>query len=181
MGATGWRYTTAYDPDPKVALRRLRQEAFETGDYLAPGGILPFSRGSNAVSSLPLRMQFLLVVLRTVSAVATAIHWLARGGRQPRSIDELLAMARENGTHSILDITHTSDIPEFGAATLLSKRAHLECFGTLTPTRAQVDAALTARDGELGDRIRRWQAVYFIAHDEDGTPVDYVFLGASGD
>jgi hypothetical protein len=122
-----------------------------------------------------------VAVLGVFSALSVTVHWLARGGRRPRSIDELLAMTGENGTHSILDITHTADVPEFGAATPLSKHRHLKYFGTLHPTRAQIDTALATPDDDPREGIRRWEAVYFIVHDEDGRPVEYVFVGASGD
>ena len=92
-------------------------------------------------------------------------------------------MTGENGTHSILDITHISDIPEFCAATPLSKHRYLKFFGTTTPTRAQIEAANDVRvQGERFDEgIRRWEAVYVVVHDEAGSPIEYVFVGASGD
>jgi hypothetical protein len=68
-------------------------------------------------------------------------------------------MTGESGTHSILDITHTADIPEFGAAAPLSKHRLLKFFGTITPTRAQVDAAFAAPGEGPRDGIRRWEAV----------------------
>jgi hypothetical protein len=34
MGATSWRYYTAYHPDPENALNRLRDEVFERGEYV---------------------------------------------------------------------------------------------------------------------------------------------------
>jgi hypothetical protein len=181
MGATGWQYTTPYDPDPEVALQRLREETFATGDYLPPGGIFRFPRTRDLPPGIPLKLRLIMAVFRALSALSVAAHWLARGGRQPGSIDELLVMTGENGTHSILDITHTADIPEFGAAIPLSKHRYMKFFGTMTPTRAHVDAALAEPGEGPGEGVRRWEAVYFIVHDEAGTPVDYVFLGASGD
>ena len=179
MGASGWRYTTPYDPDPEVALDRLRERSFAAGDYLPPGGIMRFPR--DLPPGTPLNFRLMMALFRAIAAVSMAAHWVARGGRQPRTIDELLSMTGENGTHSILDITHTADIPEFGAATPLSKHRHLKFFGTTTPTHAQVDAAATEPGEALDDGVRRWEAVYFVVHDEVGTPVDYVFVGASGD
>jgi len=179
MGASGWNYTTQYDPDPEVALHRLRERVFAAGDYLPPGGIMRFPR--DLPPGTPLNFRLIMAVFRAIAAVSVAAHWIARGGRQPRTIDELLSMTGENGTHSILDITHTADIPEFGAAAPLSKYRHLKFFGTTTPTHAQVDAASTEPGEALDDGVRRWEAVYFVVHDELGTPVDYVFVGASGD
>jgi hypothetical protein len=34
MGATSWRYYTAYDPDPARALHRLRDEVFARGEFV---------------------------------------------------------------------------------------------------------------------------------------------------
>jgi hypothetical protein len=179
MGATGWHYTTQYDPDPEHALQRLREETFEAGDYLPPGGIMRLPFGLTL--DLPLRVRLFLTVFRLISAISIAAHWLARGGRQPRSIDELLAMTGENGTHSILDITHTADIPELCAATPLSKQRLLKSFGTLTPTRAQADAIIHGGQPEIDESYRRWEAVYLVVYDDDGSPMDYLFIGASGD
>jgi hypothetical protein len=178
MGATGWTYTTPYETEPEVALERLREEIFAAGDYLPPGGIMRFPQLPPGTS---LRIQIIMAALRAIAALSVAIHWIARGGRQPRSIDELLHMTGESGTHSILDITHIADIPEFCAATPLSKHRYLKFFGTTTPTRAQIDAASDAHGEQFDEGIRRWEAVYIVVHDESGSPVEYVFVGASGD
>lgn len=177
MGASGWNYNTPYDPDPEVALQRLREETFAARDYLPPGGILRFPSG--ILSGLPWKLRLTILVVQTIGVAMATIHWIARGCRQPRSIDELLEWCAENGTHSILDITHTADIPEFGAATPLSKYRLLKYFGTMAPTRKQVDAA--THEADIGENIRRWEAVYFAVYDEDGTPEEYVFIGSSGD
>jgi hypothetical protein len=181
MGATGWNYTTPYDPDPEAALQRLREDTFAAGDYLPLGGILRFPRDRDLPPATPLKFRLVMAVFRAVSRISVAIHWFARGGRMPRTIDELLAMSGENGTHSILDITHTADIPEFGAATPLTRHRLLKFFGSLTPTRAQVDAASSGPNGRPDEGVRRWEAVYFVVHDETGIPLEYVFVGASGD
>lgn len=181
MGASGWRYTTAYDPDPEVALHRLREDTFASGDYLPLGGIMRFPRDAQLPPGTLLRTRLLMAALRAVAAVSVAVHWFARGGRMPRSIDELLAMSRENGTHSILDIGRTADFPESGAATPMTRRRLLQNFGTTTPTRAQVDLAFDRSGATPGEHVRRWEAVYFVVYDEEGTPIEYEFVGASGD
>jgi hypothetical protein len=178
MGASGWHYTTPYDPDPEAALQRLRAEVFESGDYLLPGEVLRVP--GEVLAGLPLRFRLALALVRAIGAAVRAYHWVTRGGRRPRTIEELLEMAGESGTHSILDIAHTADIPEFGAATPLTKHRHLQLFGTTTPTRAQVEAAQAAPAGP-DEGIRRWEAVYFVVHDEAGSPLEYVFVGCSGD
>jgi len=118
----------------------------------------------------------LLFAARALSAVSVATRWLARGGRGPRTIDELLQDAAENGTHSILDIDHTADIPAFGCATPLSKQRLLKCFGTTTPTAQQVAEARSLLD-EVTSDMRRWEAVYLTVHDESGEPLEYMLKG----
>ena len=122
-----------------------------------------------------------MAVLPAIAALSIAIHWIARGGRQPQSIDELLHMAAESGTHSILDISHTADVPEFGAAAPLSKHRYLKFFGTTMPTRAQIDAAHEVHGERFDEDIRRWEAVYVVVHDHSGSPIEYLFAGNSGD
>ncbi len=36
MGASGWSYTTPYDPNIEAALQRLQREVFERGEYYKP-------------------------------------------------------------------------------------------------------------------------------------------------
>lgn len=52
-------------------------------------------------------------------------------------------MARENGTYSIMNITHTADILDFDAATPLSEHRYLKFFGTTTPTCDQIDVRMS--------------------------------------
>lgn len=122
MGATGWIYQTPYDPDPEIALHDLRQRIFESGDYLKPGEILRISNDHSLLPPMLPRFWVFLYAARAISAVIVALRWLARGGRGPRTIDEVLIDSRESGTHSILDIQGISDFPSLGYATPLSKQ-----------------------------------------------------------
>lgn len=183
MGATGWSYVTPYDPDADEALQALRDDVFARGDYGAWTGRwrnLAHPRVLRAALANPLLLLFLALGLPLLALTALA-QWLARGGRGPRSIDEALRDAAESGTHSILDITHTADIPEFGAAVPLSKAAHLRLFGTTTPTAEHLARVDPATLTDLIDSIRRWEAVYFAIHDADGRPVELHWYGCSGD
>ncbi|WP_422925785.1 hypothetical protein [Singulisphaera sp. PoT] len=183
MGASGWYYTRPYDPDPELALRRLHDEEFESGDYLPRGGLFRIPRDRDLSPDTPIKFRLSLYVFRMIAAISVAIHihWFTRGGITPRSVDELLYIAGENGTHSILHITHASDIIELGVTAPLSKHRLLKHFGTTTPTQAQLDQVLASGDGRPGDDLRRWQGVYFAIHDEAGKPRDYMFIGSSGD
>jgi len=101
-------------------------------------------------------------------------------GRGPVGATGCLQDAAENGTHSILDIDHTADIPEFGCATRLLKQRLLKCFGTTTPSAQQVTDARALLE-EVTEDVRRWEAVYLTEYDETGKPLEYMFIGASGD
>jgi len=180
VGATCWTYTTPYDPDAELALQKLREQVFETGDYLKPGEILRIPKDRGPLPPMPMGCWLLLFALRAISAVSVAARWLARGGRGHRTIHELLQDAAEDGTHSILDIHHTADIPCLGYATPLSKQRLLKCFGTMTPTSQQVTEARALLE-EVTSDVRRWEAVYLTVHDESGRPLEYMFIGASGD
>jgi hypothetical protein len=177
MGATGWSYTTPYDSDADAALERLRDEVFVSGRYLRRGDIVRIRDHPGFFLSAPPALLFWLAMARTLGALIRLHYWLLRGGRGPWTIDELLEECGEDGTHSILDITHTADIPEFGAATPLTKMRLSRAFGTTTPTREQADHP----SHDVGEGVRRWEAVYFAVYDAEGTPVELRFFGSSGD
>lgn len=173
MGASGWHYVTDYDEDAEAALQRLRQDVFESGDYMTP---LAWVREGLSQRGLPIPLRLLVAGAALPLLISSALRWLARGGRGPRTIDELLTETAEDGTHSILDITHTSRIREFGAAVPLSDPKLIRYFGTVQPTEKDLGDRLDA----IIDDIDRWEAVYFPIY-RDGVPDGLVFAGASGD
>jgi len=114
-----------------------------------------------------------------------AFGWFARllgaagpptRGRRPSSIEELLEMADESGTHSILDIEQVARRPGFGVAAPMSPTALNRAFGTTEPTHAQVEDNW---DGVV-DGLDRWQCRYLTVF-LDGRPHEYAFIGCSGD
>lgn len=111
---------------------------------------------------------------------AAAAREAAQGSSQatPQSIDELRELAAEAGTHSILDIDHIAESPEFAAATPLSETQLTELFGTVHPTREMVHAV--EKSGAFLQFCDGWDAVYFTVYDE-GEPKNYFFAGVSGD
>ena len=89
----------------------------------------------------------------------------------PGSIEEALKLNGEAGTHSILDVFNVSPVPD---------GILLEQLGTTRPRRR----ALEANPGALDALIVSWppwSGAYFVLHDDGGTPVEYVFVGRSGD
>ena len=99
-----------------------------------------------------------------------------RRGKQPRTIDELLELSGECGTHSILDIEHVAPKLGFAAAAPLSPAALRRAFGSAEPTHDEVEQ----RWSDIAERLGRWQARYFVVF-RDGKPHEYAFVGCSGD
>ncbi len=95
---------------------------------------------------------------------------------RPGSIDEALEMAAEDGTHSILDIQNTGRRRGFGVATPYPPRAVEQVFGTLEPTHEQVEESWA----DVSERLDRWEAHYLVVY-KKGKPVEYAFIGCSGD
>lgn len=95
---------------------------------------------------------------------------------KPETIEELLEMVAEDGTHSILDIERTSARKEFGAAIPLPDRDVQRYFGTERPDHNQVEA----RWADVSERLERWEAYYVTVY-KDGEPHEYAFIGCSGD
>ncbi len=116
---------------------------------------------------------------RALQAFGPAPHAPLRRSRKLGSasanIAMLLMQAGENGTHSILDITQVGKRAAHATALPLRPALLLDTFGTTEPTRAQVQASAMAFAEEL-----LWQAVYFAAY-RDGSPVEWAFVGSSGD
>jgi hypothetical protein len=203
MGATGWTYFTPYHPDPAVALGRLRQEVFARGDHRNPGDFRRWMRLFAATTPEMRENPIIHRLARIEDALETgseeglteqergelqlmrrlherdAMYGVLAGAPPflPTTIEELLERAAADGTHSILDITHVAEHPEFAAASPLDEELLDEGFGTQRPTREQVTPDFLMR---LGGALERWQAFYFALY-RDGRPSEYVFVGCSGD
>lgn len=96
-------------------------------------------------------------------------------GRGPESIEEVLENMEEDGTASILDITHIADQPDSFAVTPLSQEELVEWFGADKPTRGMIAANM----GFYED-IERGQGVYIIVYKDD-QPSEIFFGGYSFD
>jgi hypothetical protein len=91
----------------------------------------------------------------------------------PKTIEEALAQAGDDGTHSILDVDHVDPFPQ---------EAYLECFGTEQPTRVQVECAIDGHETWQTIRrwMQRWEGYSIIIYDQ-GIASEIVFVGVSGD
>ena len=95
---------------------------------------------------------------------------------RPETIDELLEMVAEDGTHSILDIQGTGSGRDFGIASPFPAEAIIRFFGTAYPTHEQVET----RWLNVAEGLERWQAYYLTIYRDD-KPHEYAFIGCSGD
>jgi hypothetical protein len=155
------------DPDSpevrsEIDLTLRIQRAIETGD------IRGLSRGDR---SLVQRARAMSEFARMLGAAPPRRH-----DQRPRSIEELLELAAECGTHSILDIEHVARRPGFAVAAPMTLASLRRVFGTAEPTHDQVED----RWADIAERLGRWQARYLVVHD-DRHPKEYAFVGCSGD
>ena len=97
----------------------------------------------------------------------------------PKTIEEALERAGEDGTHSILDVYEVHPEPDYGIVAPLSANDLEECFGTRLPMRADVE---DGQDGiqEIEHRRGRGCGTYVIVY-AGGKPSEICFFGYSGD
>jgi hypothetical protein len=164
MGASQWAYAVPYQPDIETTLQDLRQKIFRSGNYYTRAAFT--QRLLNEVPNLPmgvrLREQLSLRRLRRQPA--------------PQSIEALIQMNGEEGTHSILDIQAVSATAQFGTVSPLTDQQLLTIFSTTTPTREMV----TDKLDQCCELRRRWEGLYIITY-QDERPSEICFAGFSGD
>jgi hypothetical protein len=176
MGATIWTYFTDYDEQPERALHRVRAEIFNEGRYRRPWEFPDFFAGVRGLPNVRWKQRLRLWVLESLYTTIELFRWATWGFRSPSTMEEAVAWAEEDGTHSILDIERTGMYRGFGVAIPLSEPRLRELFGTTEPVRAAMEGAA----GEISCSLARWEAVYFAVY-EDGKPRHLAFVGVSGD
>lgn len=113
VGASGWSYFVAYQPDLDAALDALRDKVFADGDYWWARGETP-----NSASDYPNRPATMKELFND--------EWV-----------------QESGTHSILDVYRVLDEgerPEFGTVEPVSAAEALHHAGTERLTREHLAA-----------------------------------------
>lgn len=181
MGGSCWDYFTPFDSDVSKALRKLKEQDFKkNGKYYL-------------VCTKEEKLQFLVKELlalehtnpRTDIQESLFQEYLdhyrfLRSLPEPTTIKEgireLLAVNRENGTHSILDIEGVSSEPGYGMAAPLTQIELTNLFGTIKPTREMIERQ---RDTLMNLR-ERMKATYIIVY-ENGEPELLYFAGCTGD
>jgi hypothetical protein len=196
MGATGWSYFVPYEADIAVALQRLREDIFVRGDYVHGDAIITEDQRKAFLEHVPSdwmqkireQAEALEEPMRTqFFKQAEKMHEMLAGGgavtrkqpRKPKTIEKLLKIQGESGTHSILDILGVSSEPKFANISPLPREKLVEFFGSETPSRALIEKAY-ASGGLEEFTSERWEGVYIVAY-RDGLPAEIFFAGCSGD
>src|SRR2546429_1644774 len=128
MGASEWYYTVAYQQDVGVALRQLRQEVYDRGEY--------YREDAESSSDLDLTEEEFRARLDPRGdddGLNEAIvgDWLERK-RLPVPVDPdtLFAAQPHSGTHSIIDMVNgVSDRPRFATVSPLTSEELRNAFG----------------------------------------------------
>jgi hypothetical protein len=201
MGATGWSYFVPYEADVSAALQRLRQDVFARGDYVFGVGLSEeqieasmararpgFEAGAKellAQADDPNQPEHLREAFREFAKELIEMGNYKAGAasrrakRKPKTIDKLLKVQAESGTHSILDILSVSPEPQFGTVSPFPRSKLVEYFGSETPSHDDIDEAHDA--GSLEEFVsERWQGIYIIVY-RDASPSEIFFAGCSGD
>jgi hypothetical protein len=196
MGATGWSYFVPYEADISAALQRLRENVFARGDYEYGVGIITDDqrkalleewspdwkqRVREAAPKLKGPMWALyLQQIEEMREVLTGGNSVPRKPkRKPKTIEKLLELRGESGTHSILDIFAISSEPKVGTISPFPRAKLVEFFGSETPSHAKIEEAQDS--GALDEFVsERWQGIYIIAY-RNGSLSEIFFAGCSGD
>ncbi|BDI33514.1 hypothetical protein CCAX7_55650 [Capsulimonas corticalis] len=171
MGATQWRHFIPYQPDIEAALKQLRNEVFERGDY-SYGGLDTLAATIERLDPEAGRKYRERLALLSPNITKS---------RRPKSIESLLKKYGDTGAHSVLDIDHICAAPEYGGLSPVPEDCVVEIFGTPYPSRD-----LLSPDNGGGLRLYdcnlygRWSAVYLVLFTGE-TPTEYYIEGCSGD
>ncbi len=91
--------------------------------------------------------------------------------------DSLLRAQPFSLTHSVIDMTHVADQPEYAAVAPAAEQHLVDLFGTTKPSVAAIDAAI--QSGAI-EGFGRGHGAYLIGY-TDGLPDLIFFVGYSGD
>jgi hypothetical protein len=106
-------------------------------------------------------------------------YYAPPGTGRPASIEDLLEMSGESGTHSILDVMDVAERPSPGVVAPLSQSELVGAFGSERPTRHDVERATAVIDA-IRMRRGRWAGSYLVVYDGN-SPREFFFFGYSGD
>jgi hypothetical protein len=167
MGASGWYHFVPYEPDVAVALHKLREEVFRTGNYYHRVGRKPETLAQLEQAAGPDGTHSVIDVCRVIEGTLPEpfLTWLKRelqAGSQPLDDERARRMQIECAAR--------------GGVGRLSDRALHRVFGTTRPNRSAAERALFAISGIVP---RGCGAVVEI-YDAD-RPSEFLFVGKTGD
>ncbi len=174
MGSNPYFYFTPYKKNVQAALDELREREFKAGRYdpamcMAdpPSYMFKFKFPPDETSPAP--------------------------GPRHASIAEAVAAGEAEGTRSILDIERITDRPGFFAACPLPPHELIALFGTVEPTRKQLETVLISADEfekleesvrdasmQFWNQIDRGHGRYIVLYDT-AEPREIFFVGYSVD
>lgn len=109
----------------------------------------------------------------------TGTYYRARPDVDPASIEQLLELNDESGSHSVLDVFSVAARPQLGAVAPLPSEELVELFGTDHPTLAHIERNRDALTRVMLAR-GRWSGSYVVIYSDDA-PAEILFFGQSGD
>lgn len=192
-----------YQEDVDAALQALRQEVFERGEYTYKppekaegiwkmiGWDIPEEDTPTANAEREAQKRVLAAAHKDqfdglspeeeelAKHLQTVLAMLALAGvkdvQPPKTIEELLEAAGEEGTRSILDIERVGRKPGCGVAGYLPSQELWKYFGNTQPTRPEVERTWP----QIARRLSRWEAIYITVY-KDHQPHEYAFIGCAG-
>jgi len=163
MGASGWHYFAPFQPDIKAALDKLRDDVFAKGDYLKPAlfyGALMHQVGDQLEPNV-------------IDEINSAIEDF-KNRPAPQSIEELIEMNAEMGTHSIIDMYDISEKPGMGKISPMPEDMLINLFGTHQPNHFQIES-------KVDEMFKSITACYYVLVYKNDKPEEIFFIGFSGD
>ncbi len=160
MGASGWSYFVPYRADVREALQELRTKVFHAGEYYKPAEWYRLLHDRRVIDDFQLRE-----LLKKLDPEP-----------KPSTMEELIELRMEEGTHSIIDITEVSETGGENTISALTPSEYANILGTEKPEHLLV----AQKASELQTLRGRWQGVYVVIY-KDGLPEEIFFTGYSGD
>ena len=167
MGASSWSYFVPFQDDVNEALQELRRNVFQNDEYYTEAKFLTSMLNEKGVRE---RLS-----PESIQRFQDRMMQL-RDQPPPSTIQELMQINGDSGTHSIIDIQGVSERPEFRKISPLPSQILVKLFGTERPIREIVEQKIS----EIQVLCGTWQGVYVIVFQND-LPSEILFTGVSGD
>jgi hypothetical protein len=179
MGASGWTYEVAWQPDLQAALTSLCDEAFANGDYLKEW---EDDDDWDFDEDMFLEIADLLDYEGSMESVPGLIESIGsiKAGGDPTNFEAASFLVGYSGFHSILDCPVLWPTPSVGAVSVLDSIRTAKWFGSPTPTSEAVRSGIdeASSDPEFGER---GAGHVVVGLSPDGDPNHLFFFGFAGD